>query len=208
MTDRVELFNRWAESYDRSLLDASGFPFEGYHQVLRRLFTLAEPRPGLRVLDLGTGTGALAKLFASVGCDVTGIDFAEEMLTRARHQVPEATFTRADLLGEWPAGMKERSFDVVVSSYVLHEFPDDKKLVLLSRLVRETLTPDGRILIGDILFPNEAARAQAHDTWRDVWDDDEHYAAADELVTALSEQDLSAQFEQVSFCAGVLAVNN
>lgn len=207
MTDRVELFNRWAENYDRSLLDADGFPFEGYHQVLRRLFALAEPRPGLRVLDLGTGTGALARLLVSAGCDVTGIDFAEEMLARARQQVPEATFTRVDLLGEWPAEMLQRSFDVVVSSYVLHEFPDDKKVDLLVRLVRETLTPNGRILIGDILFPNAAARAQAHLAWRDVWDDDEHYAAANELVTALNEQGLSVHFEQVSFCAGVLAVN-
>ncbi len=43
MTDRVELFNRWAESYDRSLLGASGFPFEGYHQVLRRVHTRRIP---------------------------------------------------------------------------------------------------------------------------------------------------------------------
>lgn len=108
MTERIELFNRWAKDYDSSLLDSSGLPFEGYRQVLRRLFTLAEPGPGLRVLDLGTGTGALAKLFASAACDVTGIDFAEEMLTRARQQVPEATFTRDDLLGEWPAEMQKR----------------------------------------------------------------------------------------------------
>lgn len=206
MTSRAELFNRWAESYDRSLLDAEGFPFGGYQQVLHRLFTLAEPRPGLRVLDLGTGTGALATLFASAGCGVTGIDFAEEMLIRARRQIPEATFTRVDLLGEWPAEMRQRSFDVVVSSYVLHEFPDDKKVDLLVRLVRETLTVNGRIFIGDILFLNAAARAEAQLSWRESWDDDEHYAAANELVATLNEQGLSARFEQVSFCAGVLAV--
>lgn len=100
--------------------------------------------------------------------------------------------------------MQERSFDVVVSSYVLHEFPDDKKIGLLERLAHETLTPDGCILIGDILFPTAEARAQAHDKWREVWDDDEHYAAADTLVTALANAGLKAHFESVSFCAGVL----
>ena len=74
-TSRAELFNRWAESYDRSLLDAEGFPFGGYQQVLHRLFTLVEPRPGLRVLDLALAR-ARCQLFASAAA-VSGIDFAE-----------------------------------------------------------------------------------------------------------------------------------
>src|SRR5690606_2963385 len=108
-TDRRELFDRWAASYDRSLLDATGFPFEGYAAVLQRLFELADPRAGLRVLDLGTGTGALAALFAEAGCHVTGVDFSEEMLARARERVPRATFWHVDLLDAWPAALRERS---------------------------------------------------------------------------------------------------
>lgn len=68
MTDRVNLFDRWAATYDSSLMEVSGFPFEGYRAVLRCLFELAEPQPGQRVLDVGTGTGALAALYADAGC--------------------------------------------------------------------------------------------------------------------------------------------
>lgn len=96
---------------------------------------------------------------------------------------------------------------MVVSSYVLHEFPDEEKVDLLAQLARETLTRDGRVPIGDILFPTTTERAQAHHKWRNVWDDDEHYAAADALVTALANAGLTAHFESVSFCVGVLAVN-
>ncbi len=205
-TDRRELFDRWAASYDRSLLDATGFPFEGYAAVLQRLFELADPRAGLRVLDLGTGTGALAALFAEAGCHVTGVDFSEEMLARARERVPRATFWHVDLLDAWPAALRERSFDLVVSSYVLHEFADATKVALLTRLARETLTPGGRVLIGDVLFADAEARAAAHQAWSAAWDEEEHYGAAADLVPALRSEGLSARFEQLSFCAGVLEI--
>lgn len=208
MTNRIALFDRWATSYDLSLLDATGFPFEGYAAVLRRLFELAEPRPGLRVLDLGTGTGALASLFAGAGCAVTGIDFSAEMLAKAREQVPQASFTRVELLGEWPSELRERSFDRVVSSYVLHEFADDKKVEMLARLGRYTLAPDGRILIGDILFSDADARSQAHREWREVWDDEEHYALISEVVPSLQAAGFTVRFEKLSFCAGVLELGS
>lgn len=206
MIDRLELFDRWAATYDSTLLDATGFPFEGYGAVLQRLFELAEPRPGLRVLDLGTGTGALASLFAAASCEVTGIDFSEEMLARARERVPTATFKRVNLLDEWPTDMKARSFDRVASSYVLHEFTDKTKVELLARLAKESLAPGGMILIGDILFPDTASRSAAHEEWHNVWDGEEHYAAANELVLALQSRGLTARFESPSFCAGVLTV--
>lgn len=206
MTDRTELFDRWAEQYDRSLLNTEGFPFEGYRAVLRRLFELAEPRAGLRVLDVGTGTGALAALFANAGCAVTGIDFSEEMLKRARERVPEGEFVQVDLLGEWAEVMRQQSFDLVVSSYVLHEFPDDKKVELITRLAAETLAPGGGVLVGDIMFANPAARAEARMQWQHVWDDDEHYAAAIEILPVLKLYGVAAKFEKVSFCAGVLEV--
>ena len=66
--DRVQLFDRWAEHYDHSVRSATGL-HEGYCEVLDRVVQLAEARPGMRVLDLGVGTGNLARRFVAL---VTG----------------------------------------------------------------------------------------------------------------------------------------
>ncbi len=71
------LFSRAAAGYDRV-----GF----FHQVARRLLTLAGVRQGMRVLDVACGTGAVlvqaARLTGPAGLAV-GIDFAEPMATVA-----------------------------------------------------------------------------------------------------------------------------
>src|SRR5919201_69824 len=59
------------------------------------------------VLDAGCGTGENALYFAGRGCTVTGIDFLEEPIRRARHKAAErglpATFLVKDALtlGDW-----------------------------------------------------------------------------------------------------------
>lgn len=49
-----------------------------------RLGALGVGLPGQRILDLGTGTGALAREFARRGAQVAGIDIAEGQLATAR----------------------------------------------------------------------------------------------------------------------------
>ena len=203
MQDRSQLFDSWAGRYDASLSGGDGdFPFAGYERVLDEAVSLANVQPGMRVLDLGIGTGNLAARFLDRGCAIWGIDFSTEMLAKARAKLPEAMLVQADLLGEWPATLSS-VFDRVVSAYVLHEFPLEAKLALLSRLAANALAPEGAVVVADIAFPTALARAEAARRLAPYWDDDESYWAADETLAAGQDLGLQVTYTQVSFCGGV-----
>jgi putative AdoMet-dependent methyltransferase len=67
------------------------------------------------------------------------------------------------------------------------------------------LIPGGKIVLGDIAFPNLAAREAARINWGDLWDE-EDYWAADETLTACRQAGLQVQYKQISSCAGVFAI--
>ena len=70
-------FGRTAGDYARH---RAGFPDDLYGRLAR--YGLGEP--GLKTLDLGTGTGSLGRLFARYGAVVVGLDPAPELLGQAR----------------------------------------------------------------------------------------------------------------------------
>ncbi|MDA1077367.1 MAG: class I SAM-dependent methyltransferase, partial [Proteobacteria bacterium] len=70
-------WGRTAEDYDRH---RPGPPESFY----RRLTALDVGLPGQRVLDLGTGTGLVARRLARDGCQVSGIDIAQGQIDMAR----------------------------------------------------------------------------------------------------------------------------
>jgi cyclopropane fatty-acyl-phospholipid synthase-like methyltransferase len=80
------------------------------------------------VLDAGCGTGDTALFFAGRGCKVTGIDFLEEPIRRAKHKAAErgvsVTFLVKDALTlkDW----SER-FDNVIDSGLFHVLSDEDR---------------------------------------------------------------------------------
>jgi putative AdoMet-dependent methyltransferase len=203
-SDREELFDGWAETYDRSVRDQRGFPFEGYEQVLDEVVRQAGVAPGARILDVGIGTGNLAERLVRAGADVWGSDFSEEMLDRARERLPGIHAVKADLRAATIG--HEGLFDRIVSAYVFHEFPLDEKVRLLRMLAGDHLGEDGRIVIGDISFPTAARREAEERAAAGDWDPEEDYWAADEALPALEEAGFVAAYAQVSFCAGVYSI--
>jgi putative AdoMet-dependent methyltransferase len=200
---RAEIFDRWAEHYDRSVQSGSGL-HEGYGEVLDLVVRSAEARPGMRVLDLGAGTGNLAQRFLARGCEVWGTDFSPAMLAKARVKLPQAKLVHMNLLADdWPEGLAGQRFDRIVSTYVFHEFALATKISLLTRLTAHHLTPGGWIVIGDVAFPDREALARAG---ADHWDEDEAYWAADEALAACAAAGLRATYTQVSRCGGVFVV--
>jgi putative AdoMet-dependent methyltransferase len=202
--DRRDLFDDWAKTYDSSVRD-DAFPLEGYQRVLGTIVDIAAAGHGMGVLDLGVGTGNLAKRFLELDCRVWGVDFSAEMLVAAGAKLPGARLVQADLRGEWTSELP-RDFDRIVSGYVFHEFDLSRKVDLLARAIDECLAPDGRIVIGDVAFPTVAAREQARERWRSLWDETEHYWAADEAREACAHVGIGLEYRQVSSCGGVFVI--
>ncbi len=194
-------FDPWAESYDEDTASQSQFPFAGYGQVLDTIVKLADPEPGMQVLDLGTGTGNLAARFAQRGCTLWCTDFSERMLAKAHEKLPEAHVIQHDLRLPWPADW-DRQFDRIVSAYVFHHFDTGEKVRLCKSLVTERLTPGGKLVIGDISFANEITMHVFARSVGELWEQ-EPYWLADECIAALDAAGMPASYTQVCACAGV-----
>ena len=110
-----------------------------------------ELEPGMRVLDLGCGTGTLAIAIARAepGASVAGLDGDPRILSRARRKAANANvdITFVHGLAQDPP-LPPESFDAVVSSLLFHHLrPEAKELVLAK--ARGLLRPGGRIHIAD-----------------------------------------------------------
>ncbi|AKB17244.1 MULTISPECIES: class I SAM-dependent methyltransferase [unclassified Methanosarcina] len=74
----------------------------------------------LKVLDVGTGTGFLALLFAEMGHEVTGIDLSEGMLEKAKHNTDNMGLKIELFHGDAEnLPFEDCSFDLVVNKYLL-----------------------------------------------------------------------------------------
>ena len=202
-----ELFDNWATNYDELLATGTApVSFEGYEDVLTEAVKRTQGMPTMSVLDLGTGTGNLAARFVTIGCDVWGMDFSENMLVKAREKLPSLHLVLADLRAEtWPQSLYRR-FDRIVSAYVWHDFDLAYKITLLERLTGQFLTRKGRIVVADIAYPDQTARTQAKKYWGSLWNEEEHYWAANETIAACKAIGLSCTYQQVSSCAGVFVI--
>ncbi len=65
-----------------------------------RIARLAAPQPGQRVIEIGTGTGALTRALLALDATVTALDIDPELLAvvRSRAELAQATFVQADAL--------------------------------------------------------------------------------------------------------------
>ena len=124
-----------AEDY---ALHRADFPVAG----IERFVALGVGIPGQRLLDLGCGTGTLARQFAMRGCTVTGADVDARMLDAARGLAADA-----DLQIEWlecsaeETGLPSESYDVVTAAQCWHWFDGE----VAAFEVRRLLVRGGRV---------------------------------------------------------------
>ena len=110
----------------------------------RRLAAQAAVRPGDRVLDAACGTGDLAIADRKAGAArVTGLDFSEKMLERARRKA-DLEWIRGDMLA---LPFAEGTFDAATVGFGVRNVAD---LELALRELRRVLKPGGRLAILEI----------------------------------------------------------
>ncbi len=140
----------WARFYDAVSWLMS---FGKAPAIRKKTVALAQPAAGEKVLDVGCGTGTLAiALRAKVGPggEVVGIDAAPEMIAVARNKAAKQGADidfRVGLIEEIP--FPDDSFDLVLSSFMLHHLPENLKRKGLAE-IRRVLKPGGRFLVVDL----------------------------------------------------------
>lgn len=128
-------YNRIAHSYDAS----RGYPPEAAAQIGAAV--AARCGQGARVVELGVGTGRVARPLASAGLRVMGVDIAREMLALARDG-GLAHLAQADVAALPLAGGR---FDAAVTVQVLHHVADWRAAL---REALRVLRPGGLLLYG------------------------------------------------------------
>ncbi|WP_369258388.1 class I SAM-dependent methyltransferase [Geodermatophilus amargosae] len=136
-----------AEVYERCFVPAI------FGRWAPQLVAAARVSSADRVLDVGCGTGVLARAAADRVADeaqVTGLDVNEGMLAVARRIRPGVDWRQGDAAA---LPFPDDAFDVVVSQFALMFFPDPVAAV---REMRRVLEPDGRLAVA-VWGPHERA---------------------------------------------------
>jgi len=129
----LELFAPLGPTYDRyaTLLSMGQDP-----RWRRFMVSRMDVGPGDRVLDVATGTGAVAlELLRQKGCAIVGVDQSAEMLAVARERLPAAVQLVEASAESLP--FEDASFDGLTFTYLLR-YVDDPAATLreLARVVR------------------------------------------------------------------------
>jgi len=194
-----DVFTRIAPHYDlMNRLMTAGQDVRWRRETIRR----AKLEPGSRLLDLGTGTGDLAReaLRQQPGAKVTAADLTRQMMLVGKMTHGDLPFVQANVL---QAPFAEGTFDAVVSGYLMRNVGD------LSQAIAEQyrlLKPGGRLVILETTVPTRNVLKpfiwlHLHvgipllgriisgngDAYRYLPDSTEHFLLAEDLAARLAE---------------------
>lgn len=130
-------FGRTAADY---ALHRAGFP----ESFITRRWGYGVAAPGHDVLDLGTGTGTLARQLAARGCVVTGLDPSAPLLAEAARLATEDGVPARWVAGRAEAtGLPDGAFDLVTAGQCWHWFDGPAAAAEVWRVLR----PGGAVVV-------------------------------------------------------------
>ena len=142
--EHAERFSAAAGSYDDDQ------DSEEYLACADLVVEHADPGPDDVVLDLGTGTGAIALALAPRAKRVVGRDISEGMLAQAREKAADAGIENVAFGdGRFRDPNYDAPVDVVTSNFAMHHLSDDEKREAVATIA--DLNPR-RFVLGDVMF--------------------------------------------------------
>ncbi len=119
------------------------------------------------ILDFGCGYGRTLKELASSGySNLTGMDFSEVMLERAKNELPEAIFIKNEGV-EIPA--PDASFDAVIALAVFTSIAADEDQEKLIREILRVLKPGGVFYFADFLLNEDERNLKRYEKYQDKY---------------------------------------
>ena len=116
-----------------------------FYTRLERVIEDLDIPPGARVLEVGVGTGTSFPAYPT-HCEVTGIDLAPDMLTRARQKIKENGWSHLNVMemNAMALGFPDNAFDYVMAFHVVTVVPDPIQMIAEAKRVCK---PGGKIVI-------------------------------------------------------------
>ena len=174
-----ELFDRLADRYDQVV------PF--FAEFARQTMDRVDVPAGTRLLDIGSGRGAIAAQAWSRGCLVTAVDAAPRMVQLLGAEYPRIDARVMDVHRlELPAGV----YDLVTGGFVIQLVADRARA--LAEL-RRVLRPGGRVAL---TTPGPCADEGRWDRWNELVG---HYAKLAERPVPWRSVDVGPDLREAGF---------
>lgn len=126
----------WGKTSSDYAVYRPGYPASFF----RKLAALGVGIPGQRILDLGTGTGVLARVFAAQGCRVIGADIAANQIAEAQRLAAEqGAPVEFRVAPAENTGLPASSFDIITAAQSWLYFDKNRAIPEVLRL----LAPEG-----------------------------------------------------------------
>jgi tRNA (cmo5U34)-methyltransferase len=146
-----EHFEEEAAEFDYTIVKL--IPY--YNQMIRALIDAVHFKPNdtIRIIDLGCGTGTLAKQIADrfPNSKIVCLDIASKMIELARHKLSDYKNIEY-VVGDFSEIDFHEQFDVVVSSLALHHIPTDNGKIEFYTKIYNVLTDNGQFINADVVL--------------------------------------------------------